>query len=158
MTRHIALLLPLVVCLSGCSQNQVAWGQSAREEKAVKAIEALGGRVTRDEKLPGRPVVGVHLDGTTVTDADLKNLKELKGLGSLGLADTQITDSGLKDLKELKDLWRLDLTSTQITDAGLKDRKELKGLKSLCLAGTKISDAGLKDLRQALPKTSIYPP
>jgi len=31
-------------------------------------------------------------------------------------------------------------------------------LQFLCLAGTKISDAGLKDLKQALPKTFIYPP
>jgi len=61
MPRHFALLLTLLVCFLACSRNQVAWEQSAREEKAdpvekaVQAIEALGGWVTRDEKLPGRP-------------------------------------------------------------------------------------------------------
>ena len=182
MTRYFALLLPVVACLSGCSRNQVAWEQSAQEEKAVKAIEALGGKVTRDEKLPGRPVVQVNLGGTKITDAGLKELKELKGLRALNLTSTQITDAGLKDLKELrglrflaldrtqitdaglkdlkelKDLQTLYLYENQITDAGLMDLKELKGLKFLCLAGTKISSAGLKDLKQALPKTFIYPP
>ena len=182
MKRYFALLLPVVACLSGCSRNQVAWEQSAQEEKAVKAIEALGGRVTRDEKLPGRPVVEVDLGKTEVTDAGLKDLKELKGLRTLnlsrtkitdtGLKDlkelrglrflaldrTQITDAGLKDLKELKDLKTLYLYENQITDAGLKDLKELQNLQSLCLVGTKISSAGMTDLKQALPKTHIFGP
>jgi hypothetical protein len=181
MTRYLALLLPVVACLAGCGQP-AARQPSGQEEKAVKAIEALGGKVTRDEKLPGRPVVEVDLGKTEVTDAGLKDLKELKGLRKLYLSGTKITDAGLKDLKELKGLEMLDLTRTkitdaglkdlkelkdlktlylygnQITDAGLKDLKELKGLQMLCLAGTKISSAGLKDLKQALPKTFIYPP
>jgi len=107
MTRHIALLLPVIACLSVCSQNEAAREQPAqeqpvREEKAVKAIEALGGRVERDETLPGRPVVSVDLDGTKVTDSDLKVLRELKDLQTLDLSRTQITDAGLKELKELK--------------------------------------------------------
>ena len=116
MKRYFALLLPVVACLSGCSRNQVAWEQSAQEEKAVQAIEALGGKVKRDEKLPGRPVVEVNLGGTKVTDAGLKDLKELKGLLHLDLGGTQITDAGLKELKELKGLQTFDLSYTQITD------------------------------------------
>ena len=181
MMRQIALLMMLAVCLAGCGQP-AARQPSGQEEKAVKAIESLGGKVTRDEKLSGRPVVEVNLGGTKITDAGLKELKELKGLRALNLTSTQITDAGvkdlkelrglrflalnrtqitdagLKDLKELKGLEKLELWKTQITDAGLIDLKELKGLKFLCLAGTKISSAGLKDLQQALPKTSIYPP
>ena len=129
MMRVIALLLLLAVGLAGCGQTQ-----AVREERAVNAILKSGGQVTRDEKLPGRPVVGVTLKGPKVTDSDLEDLKELKGLR-----------------------W-LDLSRTQITGAGLKDLKELKGLQSLDLRGTKITDAGLKDLRQALPKTVVYGP
>ena len=33
------------------------------EEKAVKAIEKLGGKVRRDEKADGKPVVAVDLSG-----------------------------------------------------------------------------------------------
>ena len=34
------------------------------EAKAIKKIELLGGKVTRDEMLPGRPVIGVDLYGS----------------------------------------------------------------------------------------------
>jgi internalin A len=177
MMRLIGLLLSLAVCLAGCSQKQ-----ADQEEKVVNAILELRGTVERDEKLPGRPVVEVHLEGPKVTDSDLKNLKELKGLQTLDLGSTKITDAGLKDLKELKGLQTLRLTKTRITDAGLKDLKELKGLQELWLVGTKITDAGLKDLKElkglqrldlgytkitdaglkelalALPKTEIWGP
>ena len=116
----------MIVCL--CASCQ---GPSAREEKAVQAIEVLGGLVTRDETLPGRPVVEVDLSRTPITDASLEQLKELK------------------DLRELR------LSETPITDAGLKNLKEFKGLEYLDLTGTPITDAGLKDLKQALPKTTI---
>ena len=129
MTRHFALLLPVVVCLCASCQSP-----AAREEKAVQAIEALGGDVVRDETPPGRPVVEVIL------------------------ARTQVTDSDLKDLQELKDLQKLQLFETDITDAGLKDLKELKGLQALNLSSTEITDAGLKELREALPNTEIVGP
>jgi len=133
MTRYFALLLPLVVCLSGCGQP-AARQASGQEDKAVQSIEALGGRVYRDEKLPGRPVVEVYLGDTKITDPDLKVLKELKGLKII------------------------DLTNTRITDAGLENLKELQGLQTLDLGSTQITEAGLKDLQQALPKTNIFPP
>ena len=137
---------------SGSSRSRAAGAQStrkqpAREEKVVKTIEALGGRMGRAETLPGRPVTGVDLSGTRITDAGLKDLKELKGLRVLSLAGTRITDAGLKDLKELKGLRVLSLEGTLIGDAGLKDLKELKKLALVSLAGTRITDAGLKDLK-----------
>src|SRR5205814_4627388 len=51
-------------------------GEQARadEASAVKAVEKLGGKITRDDKLPGKPVIGVNLTGTKVTDAGLKEL------------------------------------------------------------------------------------
>ena len=156
MMRYIALLVSLAVFLAGCGQTQ-----AVREERAANAILKLGGKVIRAEKLPGRPIVEVDLSGTKVTDSDLKDLKELKGLEKLVLWATEITDAGLKDLKELKGLKRLYLGRTgrtQITDAGMKDLKELKGLQTLGLSNTQITDAGLKDLQRALPNTTIYGP
>ena len=50
------------------------------EDKAVAFVEKLGGRVTRDEKLPGKPVIGVHLSFNAVTDVGLKELAPLKNL------------------------------------------------------------------------------
>src|SRR5438094_10489545 len=65
----------LLACLSGAAR--------ADEASAVKAVENLGGKVTRDDKLPGKPVIGVDLGHTQVTDAGLKELKHLKQLTSL---------------------------------------------------------------------------
>lgn len=43
------------------------------EDRAVAFVERLGGRVVRDEKVPGHPVTEVHLNGTTVDGIGLKN-------------------------------------------------------------------------------------
>jgi len=106
MMRQITLLLLLAVCLAGCGQKQavreekVVKKQADQEEEAVSAILKLGGKVERDETLPGRPIVEVDLSKTKVTDSDLKDLKELKDLQRLNLSGTHITDAGLKDLKQ----------------------------------------------------------
>ena len=89
MMRYIALLMTLAVFLAGCGQSQ-----AVREEKAVSAILKLGGQVVRDEKLPGWPVVFINMSSLTVTDADLKELKELKGLREFNLVATKIKDHG----------------------------------------------------------------
>ena len=137
----------LLACLSGAAR--------ADEASAVKAVENLGGKVTRDDKLPGNPVIGVHLHEIGVTDAALKELADLKQLTTLGLESTQVTDAGLKELKDLKQLTTLYLGSTQVTDAGLKELKDLKQLTRLNLADTKVTDDGVADLQKALPGCKI---
>src|SRR5262245_57867784 len=82
----------------------------ADEAAAVKAIEKMGGKVTRDDKRPGKPVLGVDLSQKQITDAGLKLLKEFKTLQMLNIRSTAVTDAGLKELKELKNLETLDLT------------------------------------------------
>src|ERR1700686_4608064 len=89
----------------------LASGVHADEERAVAALQKAGATITRDDKLPGRPVVGVKFVGwlasilfnrPRVTDASLKDLKGLPQLRELNLAETQVTDVGLKELKDLK--------------------------------------------------------
>ena len=85
----------LLACLSGAAR--------ADEASAVKAVENLGGKVTRDDKLPGKPVIGVNLGGLRmgkVTDAGLKELKDLKQLTSLNLYATKVTDDGVADFQK----------------------------------------------------------
>src|SRR5947208_8506214 len=98
----------LLACRSGAAQ--------ADEASAVKAVENLGGKVTRDDKLPGKPVIGVNFNPGVVTDAVLKELKDLKQLASLSLRLTKVTDAGLKELEDLKQLTSLDLRDTEVTD------------------------------------------
>src|SRR5262245_34971583 len=90
----------------------------ADEAAAVKMIEKLGGKVTRDAEIAGEPIVGVNLFRSPVTAAELKHLKEIKSLKKLNLSRAKVTDAGLKVLKELKSLETLDLDHTQVTDAG----------------------------------------
>jgi len=59
----------------------------------------LGGKVTVDAKRPGKPVVGVTFYRSNVTDAGLKELKELNSLKKLYLRGTKVTDAGVKELQ-----------------------------------------------------------
>ena len=48
------------------------------EDKAVAAIKKLGGKIERDEKRAGRPVVAVDLFDKRITDAGLKDPGRLR--------------------------------------------------------------------------------
>src|ERR1700677_2023294 len=77
------------------------------EDRAVTFVEKSGGKVTRNEELPGKPIVRVDLYVKT-TDADLKELAALKTLRALDLSETKVTDAGLKELAALENLRELD--------------------------------------------------
>lgn len=79
--------------------------------------------MTRDERLPGKPVYFVLLLSSQVTDEALKELAAFKKLTTLMLINTQVTYAGLKELAALKNLTSLSLYSTQVTDAGVKELK-----------------------------------
>jgi Leucine-rich repeat (LRR) protein len=139
------------------------------EDKAAAILGKYGGGVTRADKEPGKPVVGVrlssrmfdeclrtlpafenlrflHLDGTPITDAGLKELATLTKLESLRLTGTPVTDAGLKELAPLKSLNNLELDRTQVAGRGLKELAGLTNLGYITLAGTKVTGEGLKGL------------
>lgn len=68
------------------------------ENRAVAAVEKLGGKVERDQERPGAPVVSVNLSSRKVTDKDLERLKDPPALEALDLNNNQITNEGLKHL------------------------------------------------------------
>lgn len=123
----------------------------ADESSALKAIEKVEGKVTRDEVTPGMPVTAIELAGPRVTDAILKELKEFKQLQILGLGATGVTDAGLKELKELKELQTLLLLGDDVTDTTLKQLEQLKQLRTLILSSKKVTDPGIADLKKSLP-------
>jgi hypothetical protein len=94
------------------------------EDKAVNAIEKLDGKITRDQKAEGRPVIGVYLSGPDVTDAGLKHLAGLKRLQHLSLYKSEVTDAGLKHLAGLKQLKTFNLSKTKVTAKGIADLKK----------------------------------
>jgi hypothetical protein len=104
----------------------------------------------RGGTLPKLPPVQVpfvlYFRGTALTDAGLKEIKDLKNLTALDLCQTQVTDAGLKELKDLKNLTALDLCDTKVTDEGLKELKDFKNLATLQLYNTRVTD--LKELKE----------
>jgi hypothetical protein len=94
--------LPMVVCglLVHTALSVWAAEPQTEQEKAVVEIKKLGGSVAIDEKSPDKPVIGVALPRTKVTDAGLEHLKGLPKLQWLSLLRTKVTDAGVKDLKK----------------------------------------------------------
>ena len=130
--------------------------------------EALGGRVTVDEKSPGKEAISVDFEYPyfpkageiqppfslvfpQVTDAGLVNLRGLTHLRSLNLKNTKVTDAGLEHLRGLSQLRSVNLSGTAVTDAGLVHLTGLAKLQFLDLSGTQVADAGLVHL-QGLPQ------
>jgi hypothetical protein len=173
-----AFLVALGVCLLSPSLIP-ARAFDDEPDKAIAEIMKLGGRIERDEKADGKPVITVNfattqvddtaldlvkgfdklkkltLNGTKVTDGGLEKLKDLKSLQKLYLVDTKVGDAGLEHLKELTNLQILSLVGTQVSDAGIESIKPLAGLQEVYLYATKVTDEGIKALKEAIPKLKI---
>ena len=137
MFRISALLL-----LVGWSTSLEAFGLvSDEEDKAVARLKILNGRIERDEKQPGKPVVAVTLNSELATDVVWKDLAPLTSVTELDLRFTNVTGKGAKKISGLIHLRRLELYGTRITDAGLKELAALRNLTYLGLDFTKVTDA-----------------
>ena len=139
----LALGFSFASILCGCSADQ----RSPEEKTAIADIKDLGGKVTIDEKSPGRPVIAVDLRLTKVTDEELEELKAFPHLQSLDLTGTKVTDAGLEQLRGVTEIQTLDLRDTQATDAGLACLKGMTQLQSLNLSQTKVTDLGMEHLK-----------
>src|SRR5205085_650333 len=122
--------------------------------RAIGLLHVLTNAAAKNGERPSSSADVTRLDlyGTAVTDAGLKELKELQSLQTLVLWRTKVTNAGLKELKDLKSLKVLDLKETKVTDAGLKELKQLKSLQTLDLRFTKVTDAAVKELKKARPE------
>ena len=153
--KTLAMLLGLLVVTSNAVGENKVVERSDAEKKAIAAIKKLGGKVTLDEKKPGKPVISVDLNYTKVADAGLVHLQGLTKLQTLRLIASNVPDAGLVDLKDLTELQVLWLYKTKITDTGLVHLKGLTELQSLELYNTKVTEAGVKKLQSELPKCRI---
>jgi Leucine-rich repeat (LRR) protein len=156
------LLLAAAILLVG-SIGLSVWRPYHLEQQAIHEIQILGGEVVLKVAAPEwlYQIVGeerldtlkifsrvsqVFLTGSSVTDAELRPISDLKSLEYLSLDETPITDAGLVHLAALQSLTELHLEETQITDVGLLHLRRLTALETLNLNDTKISDAGLAHL------------
>ena len=150
-------LAVLCVLVAGFATVARAEPPTARD-RAVAAIEKLGGTVEVDETRPGKPVVGVDLSRSAVTDADLVLLEALPDLEVLDLRLTSIGDAGVAHLRGAKALRFLNLFRTRLTDAGLDHLAGNAGLETLLVGGTQVTDEGLARLAAfpRLRKLSVF--
>jgi hypothetical protein len=124
----------LTFYLEGVSVPEADAGQV---ETAIAAIIKAGGRITRDESRPSKPVVSVILSGETVDNAIFASLQVLTRLQELVLHNSlRITDTGLAHLRRLTKLQKLDLSGTGITEAGLANLEGLIEIRELNLSAT----------------------
>ena len=65
-------------------------------------------------------VIGVDLNRSKATDANLALMQFWPDLVSINLSGTAITDQGLATIAQFTQLTKLNLTLTKITDAGLR--------------------------------------
>lgn len=142
------LVLALVGALSGCSSG-------TPEDRADALVSKLGGSTARDSRIPGSPVVSVHLRETACTDADLKQLSSLTELRSLNLSKTPVTDAGMPEVLHFKELKTLAIRETAVTDAGLRVIAQLPNLTSLYVGGARVTRAGLDEFLKARPHCEI---
>src|SRR5205823_5840859 len=102
------------------------------EDRAVKIVKDLGGRLLRDEGAPGRPVVAVDLKETSASDKHLSELAAFKMLRRLDLSSTRVTGVGLKELAGLADLRELRLSRClSFTPEGWAELGKLTRLRNL---------------------------
>jgi hypothetical protein len=98
----------------------------------------------------------LNLYGTKVTDSGLKTISVLPNLQVLYLSDTAVTDAGLQSLRTLTKLTDLGLNQTKVTDAGIPNLLVLTNLHSLSLSGTKVTDSGVDQLKSLRSLRHLY--
>ena len=100
----------------------------------------------------------LDLNGCNVTDAVLRELRDLTSLSRLSLFGcTLVTDVGVRELRDLTAITTLYLYGfTHVTDVGLQHCKSLTALSCVFLHGTSTTQAGRNALKAALPALTIH--
>jgi hypothetical protein len=156
MTRLTGLAFACALAADGAASGREE--PTSARDRAIAAVERLGGAADVDKTRPGKPVVGVDLSRTAVTDADLVLLEWLPELEALDLRLTSVGDAGVAHLAGTKTLRFVNLFRTHLTDAGLPHLAGNAGLETLLVGGTQVTDDGLARLAAfpRLRKLSVF--
>jgi len=94
-----------------------------------------------------KPVTGLHLKGSQISDRDLTKLKSLRNLECLSVDQCPISDQGVKEIAGLQTLTSLDFFYCQnITDRSLRYLGTMKSLDGLVITGGRITGHNLQCL------------
>jgi len=114
----------------------------------AKAARASGAIVTRDEKLPDKPIIAIDRSSWPTNPGDIALLRGLTTLKRLDLHTASVNiEDAVADLATLTGLEYLDLSGTGARDPALVGVRNLKHLKTLLINAGQITDAGLVNVR-----------
>lgn len=143
--------LILLLLLLGCSRS--AEGDYDRkkkaEQKSVDTLEAQGAKARR-VSFPQGEAWAVDLSGMTISDDQIRQMKQLGKICELNLSRSSVTDAQLGLINELGLgvlLLNLDLSNTSVTDAGFEKLSNLKLLSTMNLTGTKVTPEAVERFR-----------
>ena len=163
----LGLLLSFVAAIVGCSGAAGEQDAADQLKKMSAIVSKTEGRVTSvvlaktsaqeidlETALPMllkfKKLDSLVLNGTNISDEQLKSVAQLRSLGSLQLMDTPITDEGVKAISSLSNLSSLYVSGTKVTSDCLPEIAKLKKLTGLGINNTAIS--GGFDALESLPE------
>jgi Leucine-rich repeat (LRR) protein len=110
-------------------------------------VQKYGGRLRYEDDDKTKPVIGVSLAGSPVTDADLGHLRGWKLVQALDLSDCKnVTDAGLAYLALMPELTDLNLAGSGVRGDGLDHLKGSTSLRALDLRRTGVTARQLAPL------------
>lgn len=152
---YCRLLGILIISTAGvvCAED------SFDESLAVTKIELLGGRLTRNDKLPGKPVVGIKFgQESRFGDKYTHLLSRFGHLERLHLAGLQISDSCLREVAAFQTLTEVDVYKCPlVTDAGIQELSKLRNLTYLgCVNCDQMTDDAVQGMEKLTKLTTLY--
>src|SRR5262245_44627502 len=141
----VYVILTLFGCVLG---SGVLTGQEARtgdspEDRAVKAVEEVGGSIVKGKNQKGDTTCTVTVAGSELPATFLEELSHLRALREVRANRATFADTRLKGLSMIHDLEVLNLSNSNVGDEGMQAISECKRLRMLWLYGTQVSDAGI---------------
>lgn len=137
----------LAIQVNGCGTRTYSSSSDAETDAVKDATEEELSWEAQIAQVRGGKRKRIELTRRAISDADLKQLRNLDGLRVLILDAGRVTDVGIATLGELTKLEELRLRSSRIGDTGLGHLCRLERLRVLNLPQADFTDEGLTQLK-----------
>lgn len=137
----------LVLASAGCGSGGPSYyeKQKAIHDSSIDLLKDRGAKFTA-KRYPEGTAWLIDLQGLTITEEMLEQLKKVGYITEINLSKSTLTDEHLAAINNRAIsgfLLKLDLSKTAITDAGLDHLKDLGLLSTLILTDTKVTADGV---------------